>query len=85
MLATELVKIKGFNVNPDHVETNIVVFDVAQSGYSVNEVIQKLKEKGVLMVPFGATLVRAVTSLEVSRQDIENTIRILHELFKSDN
>ena len=85
MLATELAMIKGFNVNPDHVETNIVVFDVAQSGYSVNEVIQKLKEKGVLMVPFGATLVRAVTSLEVSRQDIENTIRILHELFKSDN
>lgn len=81
MLATELAKINGFHINPDHVETNILVFDISQSGFSVTEVLNKLKAKGILMVPFGHTLVRAVTHLDVSREDIETTIRIVHELF----
>jgi len=81
MLATELAKIKGFDVNPEHIETNIVLFDVSQSGFSVAEVLQKLKAKGILMIQFGQTLVRAITHLDVSREDIESTIRVVHELF----
>ncbi len=81
MLATELANIKGFQINPDHVETNILVFDVSKSKLSVAEVLGKLKAKGILMVSFGHTLVRAVTHLDVSREDIETTIRIIHELF----
>lgn len=80
-LATELAKIKGFEINIDHVETNIVIFDVANSGYTVNEVVRKAEERGVLLVPFGATLVRAVTSLEVDGEDIDNAIKILTDLF----
>jgi threonine aldolase len=81
MLAKELAKITGFHVNPEHVETNIVVFDVSESGFSVVEVLGKLKAKGILMVPFGHTLARAVTHLDVSREDIETTIQVVHELF----
>jgi threonine aldolase len=81
MLAKELAKITGFHVNPEHVETNIVVFDVSESGFSVVEVLSKLKAKGILMVPFGHTLARAVTHLDVSREDIETTIQVVHELF----
>jgi threonine aldolase len=81
ILATELEKIKGFQVNPQHVETNIVIFDVAESGLSVAEVLGKLKSKGILMVPFGHTLARAVTHLDISREDIETTIRVIHQLF----
>lgn len=82
MLANALAKIKGFQINPDHVETNIVVFDVKVSGLTVNEVVEKMAEKGILLIPFGTTLVRAVTSLQVTRKDIEKTIQILHELFE---
>jgi threonine aldolase len=81
MLAKELAKIKGFQINPEHAETNILVFDVSESGFSVAEVLDKLRSKGILMVPFGHTLVRAVTHLDVSREDIETTIRVVHELF----
>ena len=81
ILATELAKIKGFQVNPEHIETNIVIFDVSQSGFSVAEVLEKLKAKGILMVQFGHTLARAVTHLNLSRDDIETTIRVVHELF----
>ena len=81
MLAIELAKIKGFYVDSEHVETNIVVFDVSQSGFSVDEVLGKLKTKGILMIPFGHTLARAVTHLDVSREDIETTIRVIRESF----
>ena len=59
----------------------ILVFDVSESGFSVAEVLDKLKSKGILMVSFGHTLVRAVTHLDVSREDIESTIRVVHKLF----
>lgn len=81
MLAKVLAKIKGFQVNPEHVETNIVVFDVSDSAFSVAEVLGKLKAKGILMLPFGHTLVRAVMHLDVSHEDIETTIQVVHELF----
>ena len=81
MLAKAIGQIKGFSLNPDHVESNIVVFDVAVSGLSVPEVLDKLAALGILMIGFGETLVRAVTSLQVERDDIERTIRVLGELF----
>jgi len=81
MLANALAKMDGFQVNPDHVETNIVVFDVSNSGMSVNQAVEKMEEKGVLLVPFGATLVRAVTSLAVSREDIEKAIEVFSRVF----
>lgn len=81
VLANELTKIDAFQINPDYVETNIVVFDVSKSDYSVNEVVDKLKKRGVLLVPFGATLVRAVTNMNVSQDDISKAIQIIHDVF----
>jgi threonine aldolase len=81
MLATGLATIKGFNVNVEHVETNIVVFDVKESGFTVEEVLQKMGERGVLLIAFGETLIRAVTSLAVTREDIVKTIEIWHQVF----
>lgn len=83
LLATEIAKIKGFQINPEHVETNIIVFDVSNSGLIVDEVLENLKSKGILMVPFGHTLVRGVTNLNVSREDIETTIQVIYDLFDS--
>lgn len=80
-LARELATIKGFQINPDYVETNIVVFDVAKTGLTAEQVIGRIAAKGILMVPFGPTLVRAVTHLNVSRDDINFAIHVIHELF----
>jgi len=81
MLAEAIGQIKGFRINPEFVETNIIVFDVAESGLTVHQVLSKLAERGVLMIGFGETLVRAVTSLEVGRDDIETTKTVLAQLF----
>ncbi|MFZ5515300.1 MAG: low-specificity L-threonine aldolase [Candidatus Zhuqueibacterota bacterium] len=81
MLAQAIGEIKGFRIHPNHVETNIIVFDVAESGLTVPQVLSKLAERGILMIGFGEKLVRAVTSLEVGRDDIEMTKKALAQLF----
>ena len=83
MLAQTLASMPGFSIDPDSVETNIIVFDVSRSRYSEQQVTDMLAEKGVLMIPFGSNQIRAVTHLDVSTSDIDNAISIIQELFIS--
>ncbi|HXV14854.1 MAG TPA: GntG family PLP-dependent aldolase [Candidatus Krumholzibacteria bacterium] len=53
------------------VETNIVVARVDEKVFTVDALLAKLREHGVLAVPFGAGRVRMVTHLDVSSDDIE--------------
>jgi len=80
-LAHEISKIPDFDVEPEHVETNIVVFDVENAGLTAEEVVEEMSKKDILLVPFGKTLVRAVTSLAVDSDDIQRTADVMHELF----
>ncbi|MBN1153791.1 low-specificity L-threonine aldolase [candidate division KSB1 bacterium] len=80
-LAFGLAQIKGFTIDPNTVDTNIVVIDVSASQYSVSEIVSKFKEQNVLVVPFGRTFIRAVTHLNVSTDDVDQTIRIARQIF----
>jgi len=53
------------------VETNIVIFRVDPAAYTVDAFLQQLRDAGVLAVPFGHSLVRMVTHLDVSADDID--------------
>lgn len=59
------------------VETNIVVARVDEKVFTVEALIAKLKERGVLGVPFGAGRIRMVTHLDVSSDDIERAGEVL--------
>lgn len=80
-LATGLAQIKGFTIDPDSVETNIIIIDVSKSKYHVSDVVHKFKEHNILISPFGRTYIRAVTHMNVSADDVEQTIRIAHQIF----
>jgi threonine aldolase len=53
------------------VETNIVVARLDEKVFTVEVLLGKLRERGVLAVAFGAGRVRMVTHLDVSADDIE--------------
>jgi len=59
------------------VETNIVVFAVDPTAYTVDGLLGSLRDAGVLAVPFGDGLVRMVTHLDVSSEQIEQTGEVL--------
>jgi threonine aldolase len=82
-LAESISEIDGIYIDLDSVQTNILVIDIAESGRQVNEVVSSFKEKGVLTVAFGATKIRCVTHLDVDREDINDAIKIFHEVFES--
>lgn len=62
------------------VETNIVVFRVDPAAFGRDAFLQQLRDGGVLAVPFGPSLVRMVTHLDVSADEIERVGEVLSGL-----
>ncbi|GAX90325.1 low-specificity L-threonine aldolase [Effusibacillus lacus] len=81
-LARALADIKGLQVDPQTVETNIVIADVSGTGKSAVEILELLAEEGILAVDFGETLVRFVTHKDVSRFDIDEAITRIHRVIQ---
>lgn len=81
ILANVLSKLPGVAINPLHVETNIVVFDISPSELDLQQVVEALKAKGVLVIPFGKNRLRAVPHLDISREEIDKAISAFREVF----
>lgn len=73
-LAMALSEMKGLSIDPASVETNIVIVDVSSTGKTSCEILDLLKQEGILAVDFDDTLVRFVTHKDVSASDIEEAI-----------
>ncbi len=80
-LAKALSILPGVEVNPDEVDTNIVYFDVTKSPMSAIDVMVKMSEQGVLMLPLDENRVRVVTHLGVDGNDIDKAIEAFSEVF----
>ncbi|MEM7344162.1 MAG: threonine aldolase family protein [Chloroflexota bacterium] len=74
-LADGLSQIEGITVEP--VETNLIFFDVEGLGLTAAAFDQQLHEQGIRMSPMGPTRVRAVTHLDVSSEQIEETLQVV--------
>jgi threonine aldolase len=80
-LAEKLAEVSAIDIDLDTVQTNIVIFDIDNSGMDAAQALQKLKDKGVLAVPFGPARIRCVTHLDVNRRQIEQAIGVFGEVF----
>ncbi|MFQ6078331.1 MAG: beta-eliminating lyase-related protein, partial [Thermodesulfobacteriota bacterium] len=58
-LAQGLFQIDGVKIDPNSVETNIVIFDASETGTDPHRIVEALGERGILMIPFGKTLIRS--------------------------
>jgi len=65
------------------VETNIVIFRLDPAAYDVDRFLKGLQANGVEAVPFGPGLVRMVTHLDVSDEDIDVVGEILPTLARN--
>ncbi len=80
LLAEGIRDIPWISLDLDEVETNMVFFDVDVAARPMGEFIEELQQAGVLMRPTAPRRVRAVTHLDVSRQDIERAVKVFHQL-----
>ena len=77
LLAESISANKIFELDAKGVETNILIFSIAknyQNKISAKELSDRFGKKGILFNPISPHGMRMVTHLDVSREDIENTI-----------
>lgn len=75
LLAEGLLQIPGFQVDLQTVQTNILIADVAGTGFGAEELAERLQAHGVKSGAFGPTSLRFVTHLDVSREDCVAALR----------
>lgn len=71
ILAEAIRDIDGLTLQPDQVDTNIVIFHVDPTLGTAAEFVARLKEHGVLMLAISPTSVRAVTHLDVNEAQVK--------------
>ena len=81
-LALGLQKFNGVSVDPERVETNIVILDVANTGMTSPQVVEAMKKERILIHAFGRTQIRLVTHLDVSSEDIEVALEAFEKVLK---
>ena len=80
ILARGLAEIQGIDVEP--VETNLIFFDVSGMGVTAEAFDALLRKKGLRISVLGRTRARAVTHLDVSRNQVKEAIEIIRQVAK---
>jgi len=75
-LARKLQQIPTITINPQQVDTNIVIFDVIGHRLPPAALVAALRQEGVLINSLGGTCFRAVTHLDVSTEAIDRAYDI---------
>ncbi len=70
-LARKLQQIPAVRINPQHVESNIIIFDIIGHRLCPSELVAALRREHVLINAVGGTSFRAVTHLDVSTRQID--------------
>jgi len=77
LIASRLRANRRVSLIADPPDTNIVIFSLAPDGPDAAAVVIAARARGVLIVAFGARIVRAVTHLDVTRKECEQAASVL--------
>lgn len=78
-LAATLHECSRISIEPDSVETNILIFDV--EGETATEAVGKLGDRGVMLAPFGHQTLRATFHYDITDEDLEKVKTVVTELY----
>jgi threonine aldolase len=79
-LAERLALVKGFHLDMDTVQTNIVRVDLDETTHDAATWVAMLKKESVLLNAMGARILRFVTHNDVDRNDVDAAIGIIAKL-----
>jgi len=81
ILAKELKKVDGIQINLNSVQTNIVIFKIVSKKYkNVMKIVKKLNQKGVNVLEFGHGRIRAVTHYGIEKDDVIKAAEIISSI-----
>ena len=82
-IAERLAASPRIHLDPARVETNIVVFRLADDAPDAPTLVARARERGVLIFGIGARVIRVVTHLDVSRKQCDEGAEILASIAES--
>ena len=74
-------KVNSEVINPEHVETNILVFDMRKAGFTSSEFINKAASHGIKIGAIGPMTARAITHLDVTQGECEFVAETFAKIF----
>ena len=82
-LGERLAAIPGIRLEPDVIETNIVLADVAATGLEVPELVSRLEKAGLRVLERDTSRIRLVTHRLIGGEEIERAAAIVAETVAS--
>jgi len=83
ILGEGLANISGIKVDLETIQTNMVYFDLQESGMDTYQFLPKLAKYNILGSPRPPTKVRLVTHYGISEEDIYATIKAIKEIVEN--
>lgn len=81
-IAEKISLLPGIRLDASKIVTNILIFDVAGTPWTAAEFCAQMEARGVLMNPFGPTLVRIVTHYDVPKVACETAVEKMEEMLR---
>ena len=82
-LSEGLAQIDGISLDPKKVVTNIVIFDVSETGRAANEICEDLEKRKIRCGATGKFSIRMVTHYDVDRAGIDRALAATSEVVES--
>ncbi|MFC2163866.1 threonine aldolase family protein [Acidobacteriota bacterium] len=79
-LAMAIHELPGITLNPDHVETDIIIFGFNHPRMSILEFLDKMKERNILAAGTSVGRIRFVTHKDIDDEDIERAVSAFREI-----
>lgn len=80
IIAKAVEEVPGFTLTPPEVETNLVWFEVDARHGTAKQVAERLKVNGILVAALGQNVIRAVTHLDVTREQCVQAAEAIRKL-----
>jgi len=82
-IASRLAQSRAIRLDTSTVQTNIVIFHLVQGAPDADTLVARARDRGVLVIAFGARTVRAVTHYDVSTDQCDAAAEVLVSLAES--
>jgi threonine aldolase len=82
LLAERLAGLRGVGLDLATVQSNIVIFRMEQGAPDAATIVARAQETGVLVSAFGVRIVRAVTHLDVTREQCRRAADLFAEIIE---
>jgi threonine aldolase len=79
LLAETIRNTPGLTLDPESVDTNIVIFELDPDLGTAAAFCARLRDEGVWMNAIAPQRIRAVTHLDVSREQVKHAAAVIHE------